>query len=95
MEAHTRLNAHLETAREILRYFIRHPDAKDTLEGIARWWFGNNRFEKNTSEVAESLHLLMARGFVIERHGQAIRPYYQMNPAKRADIAEFVNGNGR
>ena len=80
----------LETAREILRYFIRHPEAKDTVDGIANWWFGSRRAERSVEEVAESLHLLLARGLIIERQATALRPFYQMNPAKRVEIAAFL-----
>ena len=84
-----------EIAREILRYFVVHPAAKDTLEGIARWWLERERIERTVEEVAESLHLLLACGFIIEKEGRAARLYYQMNPAKRKEIAEFLNGPPR
>jgi len=80
----------LETAREILRYFVRHPDAKDTVEGIANWWFGSGQADRSVEEVAESLRLLLVRGLVIERQAAALRPYYQVNPTKRTEIASFL-----
>jgi hypothetical protein len=82
----------VETAREILRYFVTHPSAKDTLEGIARWWLQRERIERTVDEVAESLRLLLMHGFITERHGTAVRPYYQINPARRAEITEFLDG---
>jgi hypothetical protein len=81
-----------ETAQEILRYFLSHPAAKDTLEGIAKWWLDRQRIERGVDEVAESLRLLVARGFVVENLGRATQAFYQMNPAKRKEIEEFLNG---
>ncbi len=81
-----------ETAQEILRYFLSHPAAKDTLEGIAKWWLDRQRVERGVEEVAESLRLLVARGFVVEHLGRATQPFYQMNPAKRTEIEDFLNG---
>ena len=81
----------LETAREILHYFVTHPAAKDTLEGIARWWLERERIERTLDEVAESLRLLLARGLIVERQARAVRPYYQMNMERRTEITEFLN----
>ena len=91
MERNITTRDRIETAREILRYFVRHPDAKDTVEGIANWWFGNRQAGRSVEEVTDSLHLLLAKGLVIERQAAALRPYYQVNPTKRTEIASFLD----
>jgi hypothetical protein len=82
-----------EITREILRYFMKNPGAKDTLEGIARWWLERNRVERTVDEVAQSLHVLVAQGLIIRRQARAALPYYLANPAKRREIAEFLDGH--
>ena len=84
----------LQIARAILRYFVTHPTAKDTLEGVARWWLARERIDRTVDEVAQSLSILLARGLIIERHGNAVRPYYQVNGAKRKEITEFLVVDG-
>lgn len=79
-----------ETAREILRYLLSHPDAGDTLEGIARWWLERRRIERTVDEVGESLELLLARGLIVERRERTRLACYRMNIGKRTEIADFL-----
>jgi hypothetical protein len=54
--------AHIKkVALAILAYFRLHPRAKDTAEGIARWWVGEKKIA-----VKEALDLLMKEGVVRE-----------------------------
>lgn len=79
-----------ETAREILGYLISHPDAEDTLEGIARWWLERGRIERTIAEVGDSLEDLLARGLILERRERTKLACYRMNPAKRTEVAKFL-----
>ncbi len=79
-----------EVVREILRYLVKHPAAKDTLEGIARWWLDRRHVERSVEEVAHSVRLLVSRGLILERCRKTGRPYYQVNPAKRTELLESV-----
>jgi hypothetical protein len=54
-------------SREILDYLKKHPDASDTLEGIATWWLEQQRIERLVDEVAEALELLIKKGAVRAR----------------------------
>jgi hypothetical protein len=79
-----------EIARAVLRYLETHPEAKDTLEGIARWWLERERAERLLEEVERAVTLLLASDLVVEtrRHGMA--PYYQVNPSRREAIAKMI-----
>jgi len=46
-----------EVAAEIRMYIRLHPQAKDTVEGIARWWVG-----EETEIVRPALDLLVRKG---------------------------------
>jgi len=63
-------------ARAILRYLQGHPDAKDTLEGIAQWWLLKEWTERKYNQIESSLSDLVARGLVIERRREGMPPYY-------------------
>ncbi len=79
-----------ETAREVLGYLLTHPDAEDTLEGIARWWLERGRIERTIAEVGESLEDLLARGLILERRERTKLACYRMNPTKRREIGRFL-----
>jgi hypothetical protein len=81
-----------EVVRDILRYLVKHPAAKDTLEGIARWWLDRQQVERRVEEVVHSVRLLVSRGLILERRSKTGRPYYQVNPAKRTGLVEALEG---
>ena len=51
-------------SRKILNYLKKHPQAGDTLEGIATWWLEQQRIEEIVDEVAEALDVLIKKGRV-------------------------------
>jgi len=76
-----------ETAREILRYFVDHPRAKDNLEGIIEWWLAR----PTTNRVVErALSLLLSTGLIIETRRRGSLPYYQVSPNRRAAALKML-----
>jgi hypothetical protein len=82
----------MDVARAILGYFLRCPDAKDTLEGVAGWWLERERVHHSVDEVAIALRFLVARGLVIEKPGAGGRRLYQVDSQKRFQILSFLEG---
>ena len=82
------LAAERRTAREILRYLVRHPEAKDTLEGIAQWWLGGETRRRVTVERA--LSLLLARGLILETRRKGLLPYYRLASERRATALRML-----
>ena len=80
-------------ARAILEYLQGHPDAKDTLEGIAQWWLLKEWTERKHQEIEASLTDLVSRGLVIERRREGTPPYYWLNRAKQNEITQILNTN--
>ena len=54
-------------ARQVVRYLDAHPDASDTVEGIARWWLARQRLEDAKEIVRTALDLLVDRGVLQAR----------------------------
>jgi len=62
---------------ELLAYLREHPNAMDTLKGIAEWWLPRHRVRVEVERVAEALRMLEASG-LIERIGGEDRPLYRL-----------------
>jgi hypothetical protein len=77
-------------AREILRYLHVHPEAKDTLDGIAEWWLERQRADSGVVERAVAL--LLELGAILETRRRGLPPYYQGNPHAPADIDARLGG---
>lgn len=71
-------------AIQILSYLTRHPEATDTLEGIAEWWIMRETIEHGVEETAHALDFLVSRDLVIEEWTAEERPRYRLN-RKRLD----------
>jgi hypothetical protein len=65
---------HLQTVvQRIVRYLVAHPDAKDTAEGITRWWVGEDLARKS---VQEALDLLVSEGLLMKREAPSVEAIY-------------------
>lgn len=72
---------HLQAVvQRVLRYLVAHPDAKDTAEGIGRWWVGEDLPGKS---VREALDLLVSEGLLVKREAPSVETIYGLN--KKAD----------
>jgi hypothetical protein len=61
---HSRLHPEEELCDAIAGYLARHPDAADTLQGIAEWWLPMQRIEAEVEQVTRAVELLVARGLL-------------------------------
>jgi hypothetical protein len=83
------------TATEVIRYFLRNPEAADTLEGIARWRLMEERVHRSVEDVDRALSWLVAEGFLVEESVEGSRPIFQLNRGKVDEAKEFVTAAGR
>ena len=56
----------LEVVRDVLRYFVRNPEAADTIEGVARWRLLDQKIHDNLREVTRAIAWLVANGLLAE-----------------------------
>jgi hypothetical protein len=75
-------------ARAILRYLATHPEAKDTMDGIAEWWLERTPSERRAVERAVAL--LLSHGAILETRRRGLPPYYQANPHAPPDAAALL-----
>jgi len=66
-----------EVEGAVLRYLAEHPNAADTLRGIACWWLAQERVRWETTRVAGILERLVNRG-VLDRLGSGEAALYRL-----------------
>lgn len=90
-----RTNTDVERAREILQYFMQHPQASDDLEGIARWRLLQERVVRQVEEVRKALELLVQMDLLHQDVTPTLGKRYSLNPAKVTESRNFADNNGR
>ena len=83
-----------ELTRAILKYCVEHPDAKDTVDGILRWWFPAGEARWRVDEVKAALKSLTANGWLISRKLQQAEEIYGISKEKMTEIQAFLSGSG-
>jgi len=73
-------------ARAILGYLCKHPDAQDTIAGIAQWWLAEQKMKTRTVTIKEALAVLIVRGFVLTRKGTDSQIHYRINELRLKEI---------
>jgi hypothetical protein len=71
-----------DIARAIRRYLETHPQATDSVDGIARWWLLRQRYEKARADVQEALDGLEAAGVVARQAGSDGRVVYRLREGR-------------
>lgn len=72
----------------ILDYLVRHPGAKDTMEGVINWWIAKPCADERVA--IEALEALVTRGWILKR-ATSSQPIYSLNQAQLNEIREFVS----
>jgi hypothetical protein len=79
-------------SREILAYLVRHPAARDTLEGIVLWWLLEGKINTTKNHVEAALKNLEANSFVCRsRKAGTSTEHFYINKEKLKQIIELLN----
>jgi hypothetical protein len=83
----------------VLEYLVQHPEAKDTLEGIVRWWRPAAGGAWTPEDVKAALAFLSARSWVTVRNVGNGATLYGARTERLAEmkafLAEMKRGRGR
>ena len=79
-----------QVVREILQYLIEHPDAKDTLEGISKWWRPTGKSEWRNEEIQSALANLASKGWLTVRSSSAPQKIYGLNKNYIKEIRAYL-----
>jgi len=84
-----------EIAGDILAYLARHPEADDTVAGIAEWWVLEQELRCRVTDVRKAVAQLVQQKLLTERKGKDAQIHYCVNKEKAAEIAAILNKKGK
>jgi len=79
-----------QIARELLAYLRKHPDARDTLDGVLQGWLPGRENQYDPTTVHEVLKDLVLEGTIMESKIPGTSPVYKFNLAKRNKLQELL-----
>lgn len=82
-------------ARDVMRYFLRNPQAADNLEGVARWRLAEEHVHHTIQRTWEALEWLVRKGFLVERRSALTGRFFALNKENRREAERFVQKVGR
>jgi predicted transcriptional regulator len=79
-----------ETARDVLSYFLRNPEAADSLEGVARWRLLEEALHRSLAQVERAVRWLVDQGFLVRDERAGAGALYRLNLARRDDARRLL-----
>ena len=76
--------------RQVLDYFLCHPEAVDSADGIAHWRLLEVEVQPSVAEVEEGLQLLVSRGYLREVAVPGSRHVYALNKDMQDRARRFL-----
>lgn len=77
-------------AKEILSYFLRNPDAADSLKELSRWRLMQETVRRSVENTRDALNWLIAEGYLREETRVGTENLYVLNSARRTDAESFL-----
>jgi hypothetical protein len=74
----------------ILGYLLSHPDAKDTVDGVEKWWLQGMEFSLDARSVQGSLERLVRWGWLVSSDRQGAGVVYGLNSDRREKLLQFL-----
>lgn len=81
--------------REILEHVVKHPDAKDTAEGIYNFWLSRQNAHQTRDKVREALeYLVEKKGWLTKKVSGASVALYGLNQDRMREVENFLQQSG-
>jgi hypothetical protein len=77
--------------RGIVRHMVEYPDAKDTAEGIRKWWRPTGEPEWGENDVQMALDFLISKGWLTKRQTTPSKEIYVINRDSAQEIKNFCD----
>ena len=79
-----------ELVKDTLRYFLDHPEAIDSVEGIAKWRLMEEALRRRVAEIQEALDWLTTEGYLTSTTRPGTDTLFRLNPERLRAAQEFV-----
>ncbi|HXH95479.1 MAG TPA: hypothetical protein VNN25_28135 [Thermoanaerobaculia bacterium] len=79
--------------RDVVRYFVEHPESADSLEGIVRWRLLERRFRETSDETAAAVGWLVGHGFLQQIDIPGGRQLYRLPAERLSQAAQLLGEN--
>jgi hypothetical protein len=76
----------------VLHYLIENPDAKDTTEGVRKWWLREGYREQRQEELGETLDFLASKNWLTIRM-TSHKKIYGLNRDSLDQIKNYLNAS--
>lgn len=84
-----------DVARQVLSYFVAHPQAADDVEGIAHWRLLDELARVAVEDTARAVDELVSCGLLTCDRSESARPRFRLNRAQAVAAAQMLSGRGR
>lgn len=76
---------------EILSYMVRNKDAKDTFDGIYKWWISKSRTDWDEEMVRGAVNFLISKNWLVVRGANgASKEIYGINGKRFDEMKSFL-----
>jgi hypothetical protein len=75
----------------ILRYLSKHPESRDTIEGIVTWWLMRERIDSSLMKITSAVDELVAEDILVPKGNALLSRTYSLNKEKLSDILKLIN----
>jgi hypothetical protein len=76
----------------VLHYLIENPDAKDTTEGVRKWWLPEGYREQRQEELEDTLDFLVSKNWLTIRM-TSHKKIYGLNRDSLDQIKNYLNAS--
>ena len=77
----------------ILGYLCSHPDAKDTAEGVEKWWLNGKGTHVESKIVRAALAYLVKLGWLVSTERKGSGMVYGLNGDRRKKLRQFLENS--
>lgn len=77
----------------ILGYLCSHPDAKDTAEGVEKWWLNGKGTHVESKIVRAALDYLVKLGWLVSAERKGSGMVYGLNGDRRKKLRQFIENS--
>lgn len=82
-------------ARDILRYLVENPEAKDTVDGIVTFWFPEGEVKWGREEIQEAVEALVSKGWMTKKSFPSSKDIYGGNSNRLEEIKAFIDSDSK